>query len=161
MAQQPLVGQDLLVIESSWSHSWTPYLAGSCGRVFGLMKRPLLDNKQHPQEKDIQAPGRIWTCKPSTQAAADPRFRPPGHQDHQVLLLKNYIVYKPGRRLRKPGMIHQAVSMHPITPPTTSIIISTKCTTLWSVKTFFDKLCFQHSIKERNKDRTFNTLSAR
>jgi len=46
-------------------------------------------------------------------------------------------------------MIHQAVSMQPITPPTTSTIISTKCTALWSVKTFFDKMCFQNLTKER------------
>jgi hypothetical protein len=113
------------------------------------MQRPLFENTLHPQETDFHAPSRIWTCNPSTQAATDLRFRPPGYWDHQVLLLKNYFVYKPGRRLRKPGMIHQAVSMQPITPPTTSIIISTKCTTLWSVKTFFDKLCFQNSTKER------------
>jgi hypothetical protein len=28
MAQQPLVGQGLLIIEDSWSHSDTPHLVG-------------------------------------------------------------------------------------------------------------------------------------
>jgi hypothetical protein len=112
--------------------------------VISLMQRSLLCNIQHPQEKDIHVPSRIWTCNPSMQAAADPRFRPPCHQDHQHLLLKDHFVYKPGRRLRKPGMIHQTVSTKPTTPPTTSIIINIKCTTLWSVKTFFDRPCFQN-----------------
>ena len=151
MAKQLLVGQDSLIIEASWSHSGTPYPAGSFGRVIGLILRPLLDNTQHPQEVDVHASSRIWTCNLGTQAAADPYFRLPSHQEHQVSLLKDYFVYKPGRRLRKPGMIHHAVSMQPITPPTTSTIISTKCTTLWSVKTLSVKLCFQKSTKERKK----------
>lgn len=67
----------------------------------------------------------------------------------KVILLTGYFVYKPGRRLRKPGMNHQAARMQPITPPTISVIISTKCTTLWSVKMFFDKLCFQNLTRER------------
>jgi hypothetical protein len=52
-------------------------------------------------------------------------------------------VYKPGRRLRKPGMNHQAVRAQPVTPPTTKIIISIKWTTLWSVETNSGKQLFK------------------
>jgi hypothetical protein len=51
MAQQPLVGQGLLIIEASRSHSDTPHSVGLFWR-----QRPLLDNTQHSQETDIHAP---------------------------------------------------------------------------------------------------------
>jgi len=46
------VGQGLLTVEASRSHSDTPH---SVGRVFSPSQRPLPDNIQHLQETDIHA----------------------------------------------------------------------------------------------------------
>ena len=40
--------------------------------------RPLPDNTQHSEEKDIHALGGIRTRNPDKRAAADPRLRPRG-----------------------------------------------------------------------------------
>ena len=49
-------------------------------------QRPLPDNTQHSQEKDIHVPGWIRTHNPSKRAAAVPRLRPRGHWDRHVLI---------------------------------------------------------------------------
>ena len=43
----------------------------------------LLENTQHPQEIDIDAPGGIRTRNPNTRAAADPRLRALGHRNRR------------------------------------------------------------------------------
>ena len=85
VAQQPLVGQGLPIIEASRSHSDTPHSVG----LPWISDQPdaetslYLDNTQHSQETDIHAPGGIRARNPSKQAAEDPRLRPRGHWDRQ------------------------------------------------------------------------------
>ena len=56
MAQQPIGGQGLLIVEASRSHSDTPHSVGL------LLTR------------DIHAPGGIRSHSPSKRAAADPQL---------------------------------------------------------------------------------------
>ena len=80
LAQQPPVGQGLLIHEVSRSHTTTHHSRqDSSGRVISPTQRPLPDNTQHSQQTDIHAPSGIRTHNPSKQAAADPRLRPRGH----------------------------------------------------------------------------------
>jgi hypothetical protein len=65
MAQQPIGGQGLLIVEASRSHSDTPHSVGL------LLTR------------DIHAPGGIRSRNPSKREAADPHLRPCGHWDRQ------------------------------------------------------------------------------
>ena len=60
MAQRPLVGQGLLIVEASRSHSDTPH---SVGLLWTSDQRDAetADNTQHSQEKDIHATGGIRT----------------------------------------------------------------------------------------------------
>jgi hypothetical protein len=44
--------------------------------VIGPTQRPLPDNRQHPQQTDINAPSWIRTHNPSKRSAADSRHRP-------------------------------------------------------------------------------------
>ena len=74
MAQQPLVGQGVLIDQDSWSHSDTPHSDFS-GRVTIPTQRPLPDNTQHSQQTDIHAADGIRTHNPSKRAAADPVLR--------------------------------------------------------------------------------------
>jgi hypothetical protein len=68
MAQEPLVGQGLLIFDASRSQTYhTQY--DSSGRVISLVQRPSPDNKQHSQEIDIHTPGRIRTRNLSQRAA--------------------------------------------------------------------------------------------
>jgi hypothetical protein len=55
MARQPLVGQDLLIIEASQSHSDTPHSVVLLWRS----DQPDAETSQHSQEIDIHAPGGI------------------------------------------------------------------------------------------------------
>jgi len=58
MAQQPIVGQGLPIIEASRSHSDTPQSVG----LLWTSDQPdaqTSDNTQHSQEIDINAPGEI------------------------------------------------------------------------------------------------------
>jgi hypothetical protein len=71
MAQQPQMGQGLLIIEASQSHSDTPH---SVGRVISPTQRPLPDNTQQSQETHIHAPGGIRTHIPSKRAATGIRW---------------------------------------------------------------------------------------
>jgi hypothetical protein len=59
MAQQPLVGQGLLIIEASQSLSDTPHLVGLLWMSDQPEQGPLPDNIQHSQETDIHATGGI------------------------------------------------------------------------------------------------------
>ena len=81
MAQQPLVGQDLLIIEASRSHSDTLRLAGLIWMSDQSEAEPLADNTRHSHQTDIHDPGGIRTRNPSKRTAADPRLRSRGHQD--------------------------------------------------------------------------------
>ena len=81
MFRQPLVGLGLLIVGRAHSSDFEintqvhNILQGSSGRVIGLSKRRLPDNKQRPQETNVHAPGVIRTRNPSKRAAADPRPR--------------------------------------------------------------------------------------
>jgi hypothetical protein len=48
-------------------------------RAIGQTQRPLPDNTEHSQEKDIHAPGGIRIWNPIKQAAANPGLWPLGH----------------------------------------------------------------------------------
>jgi len=48
-------------------------------------QRPLLDNTQHSQKKDIHDPRRIRTRNLSKRAAADLRLRLRGHREHLLV----------------------------------------------------------------------------
>ena len=80
MAQQPLVGQDLLTVQVLRSHSDTPHSVGL------LWTRDQPDEQtstwQHTTLKsDIQAPGGILIHNPNKRAAADPLLGPRGYWD--------------------------------------------------------------------------------
>jgi hypothetical protein len=82
MVQQPTVGQDLIIMEASQSHSGTPH------SVILLWKsdRPFAETSisQHSQQTDIHAAGGIRTRSPTKRAAADPHLKPRGHWDWQL-----------------------------------------------------------------------------
>jgi hypothetical protein len=65
MVQHPLVSHGL-IIEASRSYSDTP-----SGRVISPTQRPLPDNLQRSQDKDIHTLSDIRTRSPSKRAAAD------------------------------------------------------------------------------------------
>ena len=70
MAQEPLVGQGLLIIEASRPDSYTPYSVGilwTNDQFHSEISIP--DKKQHSQETDIPVPGRIRTRNPSERAS--------------------------------------------------------------------------------------------
>jgi hypothetical protein len=78
MAQQPFVGQGLINIEVSRSHSDTQRSVG----LFWTSNQPDLensDNTQLSEQTEIHAPCGIRTRSPSKRTAAEPRFRPRGH----------------------------------------------------------------------------------
>jgi len=66
----PLMGQGTLNVETSRPHSDTPHIQqDSSGRVISPTQKPLPDNKQHSQEKDIQAPGGFEPTIPASEQA--------------------------------------------------------------------------------------------
>jgi hypothetical protein len=68
MAQQPLVGQGLFIIEASRSHSDIPHPVGLLWtRVTSRTQRPQPDNTQHSQETDILPPGGFEPTKPARE----------------------------------------------------------------------------------------------
>jgi len=75
MAQQPLVGLDLLITEASRSHSDTPHSTGL------LFRGNIYLTTQHSQGTDIHASAEIQTRETSKQTAADPRHKGRGHWD--------------------------------------------------------------------------------
>ena len=77
MAQQPLVGQGILIVEAftiTLSHTtlWTSDQPDAETSTW---------QPQRSQETDIYAPDGIRTHNPSKWVAADPRFRQRGHWD--------------------------------------------------------------------------------
>jgi hypothetical protein len=85
MTRQPLVGQGLLIIEASLSHSVIHTTSGNTpiAQEITALQRPLRDNKQHSQKTDTRAPSGIRTRNPSKRMAADSRLRPRGHWNRQ------------------------------------------------------------------------------
>jgi hypothetical protein len=84
MAQQPLVGPGLLIIEASRSHSDTSH---SIGHLWASDQSDAeTSTLQHTtsQETDIYKSGGIRTRNPKKQAAADPRFKRRGHCDRHI-----------------------------------------------------------------------------
>jgi hypothetical protein len=77
MARQTIMGQGLLIVEASWSHSDTPHSVG----LISATQRPLPDNTQHSQATDNNACGGIRTHNPSKRVAVDPRLRSRGHRE--------------------------------------------------------------------------------
>jgi len=80
------VGQDLLIVEASRSHSDTPHSVGLLWTSDQLDPR-LSDKTQYSQGTDILAPRGIRTRIPSRRAAADPRLRTRGHWDGPLHLI--------------------------------------------------------------------------
>jgi hypothetical protein len=83
MARQPPVGQGVLIIETSRSHSDTPYSAGLIwtsdqpdAETSTLQSKTFTTDK-HP----CPPPGGIRNRNTRKRAAADPRHRPRGHWD--------------------------------------------------------------------------------
>jgi hypothetical protein len=84
LVRQPPVGQGRLILEVSRSHATTHHSRqDSSGRVISPSQRPLPDNTQHSQQRDIHAFGGIRTHNLSRRTAADLRLRPLGHWDRQ------------------------------------------------------------------------------
>jgi hypothetical protein len=82
MPQQPLVGQGVLIIEASQSHSGTPHSVG----LLWMSDQPDTETYtlQHTtQETDLHAPGGIRSRNFSTRAATDPCLTPHGHWDRR------------------------------------------------------------------------------
>ena len=74
---RPNAGHDLLIHEVSRSHTTTHHSRqDSSGQAIGSSQRPLSDNTQHSQQKNIHTPGGIRTHDLSRRAAADLRLRP-------------------------------------------------------------------------------------
>ena len=82
LVQQPPAGQGLLIHEVSRSHTTTHYNRWvSSGRVISSSMKPLPDNTQQSQQRDINAPGGIRNQILSRRAVADLHFRQHGHWD--------------------------------------------------------------------------------
>jgi len=82
MAQQPTVGEGVLIVEVSRSHSDTPHSVGLLWT--GNQPDAVTDYTQHPQESDIHASGGIRTHNPSKRAATDPSLRPCGNWNRHL-----------------------------------------------------------------------------
>jgi len=66
------------------------------GRMISPSQRPLPDNTQHSQQKNIHAPGGIRTHSLSRRAEADLRLRSRGHWDRLTLTvdsLQSHVLY--------------------------------------------------------------------
>jgi len=80
MTHHPLAGKNLLIIETSRSHSDTPPSVGLLCTSNQPDAITLLDNTQHSQEIYNHAPGGIQAHSPRKRVAAEPRHSPRGHQ---------------------------------------------------------------------------------
>ena len=81
LVQLSVVGQGLLVIEASRSHSHTPHSVGFLSTSDQpVAATSLPDNTQLSQQSSTPPTG-IRTRSPSKQATADPRLRPLDHWD--------------------------------------------------------------------------------
>ena len=93
-AQQPPVDHGLLIHEVSRLHTTMHHSQqDSSGRVISSSQRPLPENTQHSQQKNIHAPGGIQTHDLSWRAAAVLRLRPRGHWDRHLSYLGSLIIY--------------------------------------------------------------------
>ena len=81
------MGQGLLMIETSRSHSDTPQSVDFSGQAISPRQTALPDNTQHSQQTGIPAPGGIRNLNPRKRAATDPHLRPRGHWDRSRLKL--------------------------------------------------------------------------
>jgi hypothetical protein len=72
LAQQPLVGQGLLITVASWWHSDAPHCRRTTLDKWSAQRKDPYLTTQHSQETDIHASGGIQTHNPSKQTAADP-----------------------------------------------------------------------------------------
>jgi len=82
MAQKPLVGQGLLIIEASRSHSDTPHSVGLFWTSDELDAENSAWQHTRPSRDRYSCP-----CNPSKRVAADPPLRPSGHWDHLSCIL--------------------------------------------------------------------------
>jgi hypothetical protein len=92
MAPHPPVGQGLLTVEASRSHSDTPH-SGNTPLDEGSA-RPRTSTWQHTTlTTDIHAPAGIRTRNPNKRAAADPRLRTRSHWDRLIVytLVESFI----------------------------------------------------------------------
>jgi hypothetical protein len=90
VAQQPLVGQGLLIIEAPRPHSDKLHTVGLlCMSDQPDAETSTWQHTQHSQETDIYAPGWIRAHNPSKRAEADPRLRPRGQWDRLISRLVN------------------------------------------------------------------------
>jgi hypothetical protein len=81
MEQQPQVGQGLLIVNFSGSHSDTPHSV----ELLWSSDQPVVENStwQHSQPRDIHEPGGILNRNLNKWTAANPRLiilRPPGEK---------------------------------------------------------------------------------
>jgi len=81
MAQQPLLGQGLVIVEALQSHSDTPHSVELVWTSDQTTERFLPENTPHSQDTDIYTPVGIRTINSSKRAAADKSLRSPGHWD--------------------------------------------------------------------------------
>jgi len=75
LAQQPPVGQGLLNVQDSWSHSDTPHSVG----LLWTSDQPDAETSDNTHTKETDGGTRTHNLK--KRAAADPRQRPRGHWD--------------------------------------------------------------------------------
>jgi len=88
MAQEPLMGQGLLIIEASWLRADNPPLIG----LLWTNEKPDAETSTwqhatHTTERDIHAPCRIRTHNPNKRAATDSRLRQHGHWNRHFSFL--------------------------------------------------------------------------
>ena len=87
MAEQLLVGQGLLIIETSQSNTDTPHLVG----ILWTSDQPDAETctrQQTELTRDNHAPGGIRTRNPNRRATEDPRFGPRGQRDREDFVHK-------------------------------------------------------------------------
>jgi len=86
LAQQPPLGQSLLIHEVSRSHTTTDHIrSDSSGRVISSSHRLLPDNTQQRQHTNIHALGGTRTHSLSRRAATDLCLRPRSHWDQHLV----------------------------------------------------------------------------
>jgi len=87
---RPNADYDFFILEVSRSYKTTHHTRhGSCIPVITSSQRPLPDNTQHSQQKNIHAPGGIQNNSPSRRAATDTRqtARPLGPAVNLILAI--------------------------------------------------------------------------
>jgi hypothetical protein len=105
MAQQPPVGQGLLIIEASRSQSFRHTTLGTTPLDEGSARRRdlyLTRHNTHNRQRSMP-PGGIRTRNPSKLAAVDPRLRPCSHWDRHGISqeYKSYWIELHSKNVRK------------------------------------------------------------